>query len=145
MAGFFGRTGVTITDNTGVVLPLFAAAAERAAMEGGEIVRADAYERANVSPGVAGNGVGGAHMRDEIKVSPINPREGGTEITVRIGIDMAIIPYAHHQEFGSRGKPFLRPAIDENREAVRQRMREVMREELGGARVGTLVRFRRFA
>lgn len=148
MAGFFGRAGIelrdTLTANLEALPARIRAAAEAAVLAGGEVIRAAAYDNANVSPGVVGNGVGGEHMRDEIKVVM---GERTHEIFAFIRIDMSIIPYAAHQEFGDRGNGFMRRAVDENRQEVHAVMGEVMKAALGGESVplSTLVRFRRIA
>lgn len=147
MAGFYGRTGIEFTNTLGeglarveaVIRPAAIAAVTAAAAP---IILA-AYDKANVSAGEKGHGVNGEHMRDEIKATVFEYENG---VSARIGIDMSIIPYAAHQEFGVRGKPFLRPAIDENRDEAHRIMAAVMREHLADARnIRTKVRFRAFA
>lgn len=145
MPNFYGRMGIQFTDTMSAVFDELAdatlAICTEAVLEAGEIIRAAAFEKANVSKGVRGHGRDGEHMRDEIKVTVYEYESG---VSARIGIDLSVIPYAPHQEFGPRGKPFLRPAIDENREACHEKMREVLADGLiHGAR--TKVRFRSYA
>jgi hypothetical protein len=147
MAGFYGRTGIELEGDLITNLETLAAkvrpAALAAVQEGAEIIRAAAYNNANVSPGFIGNGVNGEHMRDEIKVVPY---EYPTSVSARIQIDMSIIPYAAHQEFGPHGNAFLRRAIDESRSDVYDRIRTVFSAAIGAdGKFRTAVRIRRFA
>jgi Bacteriophage protein of unknown function (DUF646). len=147
MAGFYGRTGIEFTDTLtanlerleAVIRPL----AIEAVTEGAELIRAQAYLNANVSPGIRGNGVNGEHMRDEIKVEV---REKPNGVDARIAIDMDIIPYAAHQEFGARGNAFLSRAVDSMRDAAHERMRTVFSAGLdSNGKFKSAVRFRRYA
>jgi hypothetical protein len=148
MPSFYGRLGIefkeTITAGLEEAGHDVYAVCDVALFEAGEIVRASAYEKANVSKGVLGHGRGGEHMRDEIKVS--DPYEYPTGVSVRIGVDLNIIPYAAHQEFRPEphGKPYLRPAIDETRQQCHDMIQQVLSDfVVHGGR--TKVRFRRFA
>lgn len=147
MRNFYGRAGVEVRDTLSDGLESLSARvrmlARDAAMEGGHIIRVRAYENANVSAGVMGYGVHGEHMRDEIKVTLV---DYPTSVSAKVGIDLSIIPYAPHQEFGPHGNAFMSRAVDETRQEVHQRMGEVMAEGLRGSLVArTAVRFRRFA
>lgn len=120
MAGqFYGRTGVdfrnTIPEGVEKLKAVLRKRIEQAVLEAGNVVAERAYDLANVSAGAAGHAADGSHMRDNIAVHIV---KGATTVEARIGIDMSIVPYAHHQEFGPRGKPFLRPAMDESRSEV---------------------------
>lgn len=135
---FFGRLGVGVGDDMASriqgMIPIVQQAAMYAVMTAGEIIRRDAWGRANVSPGIIGNAVDGTHMRDNIQVRPQVERQGAS---CRIFIDLTIVPYAHHQEFNTRtGKPFMRPAMDENRTLVRDIMGQIIREALFGEAAG---------
>jgi HK97 gp10 family phage protein len=140
---FYGRTGLEFKDDlTGKLLKLkgeIRARAREAVLAAGDMIAQRAYDKANVSPRVIGHAVDGRHMRDCIEVIII---EDPHQVSAKIGIDISNVPYAPHQEFGSRGKPFLRPAIDESREEAHQIMRSVL---IDGAEPRSLVRFRRFA
>lgn len=147
MAGFYGRTGVDFTNTLTPGLESLALQVRPAAIEaataGAEIIRQRAYENANVSAGVAGHGVGGAHMRDEIRVEV---REAEFTISARIAIDMRIIPYAAHQEFGPHGNAFMRRAIDETRDDVHAVIKSTFTASLGAkGKFKTAVRFRSIA
>lgn len=149
MRNFNARAGVdireTISDGMDTLRYSIAAAIDAAVRAGGEVIRQRAYENANVSPGILGNGVDGSHMRDNYKVEVLHQEHGSQ---AKIGIDLSIIPYAPHQEFGPHGNAPLRRAIDETRSEVHAKMRDVFRETLGpgeSVRFGTAVRFRRFA
>lgn len=144
MAGFYGRTGVDFTNTLTEGLEAFAANLRPAAIEaagaGAEIIRQRSYENANVSSGVSGHGVNGEHMRDEIRVEI---REYPLTVSARIAIDMGIIPYAVHQEFGPHGNGFMRRAIDETRDEVHDAIKVTFVTSLGAnAKVRTAVRFR---
>ena len=144
--GFYGRAGVEIKDDlTGgleSLKGLVRDAAEDAVRGGLEIIRTAAYPKANVSPGERGNAKDGRHMRDCMDISTYRDDQGAHG---RLFIDMNNVPYAAHQEFGMNGKPFIRPAIDETREEVRQHMRRVMAEQVGDFKVGTSVKKRNIA
>lgn len=147
MAGFYGRTGIEFKGNLATNLENLSKSirslAMEAVLEGGEIIRAAAYNNANVSPGVRGHGRDGEHMRDELKVTAIEYPAG---VSARIGIDMAVIPYAAHQEFGPRGNAFLARAIDETRGDVRETMGAIIKAGLGAdGKVAIKVRFRKYA
>lgn len=146
MAGFYGRTGIEFTDTLTDGLANFASVVRPAAIQAvsaaAEAIRSKAYDYANVSPGVTGHGVGGQHMRDEIKVEV---RETPTSVSARIAIDMSIIPYAAHQEFGERGNRFMTRAVDDTRQDAHDIMREHVRSVFGATKVKTAVRFRRIA
>jgi HK97 gp10 family phage protein len=141
---FFTRIGVGVTDTLGPGLEAFAALIRQqamyAVMEAGEHIRALAWGYANVSPGIVGNATDGSHMRDNINVTPFLTDNGAA---ARIGIDLSVVPYAHHQEFGPRGKPFMRPALDESRELVREIMAARLREVFDDANVKLFTRFYR--
>lgn len=127
MAGqFYGRTGVdiknTIPDGVAKLKAVLARRIEAAVKEGGALIAERAYDKANVSAG-PGHALDGGHMRDHIEV---HVRKTETTVEARIGIDMSLVPYAHHQEFGPRGKPFLRPAMDESRAEVHDIMQSAM-------------------
>lgn len=143
--GFYGKTGVefsnTLLQGTDELKARLRKRIETALLVGAEIVRERAYELANVSPGEVGNARDGRHMRDCID---IELRDDGTSITTKIGIDMSNVPYAAHQEFGARGKPFLRPAIDESRSEIRDLMQGVL-DGTVAEDASVMVRFRRFA
>lgn len=144
---FYGKVGIEITDDLSKGLEFLVPAIQEAALmaveAGGEIIRESAYAKANVSPGVYGHGAHGEHMRDEIKVTAQMTEQGAVG---RVQIDMSIIPYAAHQEFGARGKPFLRPAIDETREQVRETMRNIISHQvMSGFKMSTTVKKRNIA
>lgn len=142
---FYGRTGVefnsTLDEGIRRIKDRTRPRVVKAVLAAAELVRSRAYDLANVSPGVHGHAVDGRHMRDCIEVGLI--QEPG-QVSARIGIDMSNVPYAHHQEFGPNGKPFLRPAIDESRHEAHEIMREAF-DDTSAAEVSTAVRFRRFA
>lgn len=146
MAGFYGRTGIefkdTLTDGLAQLALKVGPAAEAAVAEAGELIRGLAYINANVSPGILGNGAGGEHMRDEIKVE-VRRMDNG--VSARIGIDMSIIPYAAHQEFGPHGNRFLSRAIDEGRQEAHQIMRMVFSASIKDGKFSTQVRMRNIA
>jgi hypothetical protein len=137
---FFTRIGVGYSDTLSPGLEAFGDMIRQqcmyAVMEAGEYIRSLAWGYANVSPGVIGNATDGSHMRDNINVTPFLTDSGAA---AKIGIDLAIVPYAHHQEFGPRGKPFMRPALDESRDYIRELMAARLREvfEDGHAKVFT--------
>lgn len=137
MPSFYGRMTFNFTDTITEMFLAMEARIDAACLEAiaaaGEVVRESAYSKANVSAKPRGGGINGEHMRDEIKVAAF-PTEFGVAATV--GIDLSVIPYAEHQEFGIHGKPFLRPALDENIETCH----EVIREHLAASLVeGTAV------
>lgn len=147
MANFYGRTGIEVKGDLVERLQDLASgvrdAASAAVAAGGEVIRKQAYDYANVSPGVEGHGVGGAHMRDEIKVDLYQYETG---VSARIWIDMGIIPYAAHQEFGPHGNAFMRRAIDDTRDQVHESIRSTFSAAIGeGGKYSTKVRFRRYA
>lgn len=148
MPNFYGRLGIrfdtSIMDALDALPELFHETLEWIVMEAAEPIALHAYSLANVSPKPVGHGVHGEHMRDMIELTPYVYPDG---VSVRIGIDLSIIPYAAHQEFGPRGKPFLRPAIDEGREQAHQTMKILLSEELPAIARNTRskVRFRRYA
>lgn len=144
MANFYGRAGITLSgdlaENLKDLSSSVRAAAIAAALAGGEVIRARAYDNANVSKGESGHGINGEHMRDEIHVSM---RENRDEISAIVGIDLAIIPYAPHQEFGPHGNAFMRRAIDETREEVHETVRSTFTAAMGAnGKIKTAVRFR---
>lgn len=147
MANFYGRAGIDITNTLSESLEHLAfgvrAAAIQAVLAGAEIVRAQAYMNANVSQGISGHGINGEHMRDEIRIST---QTVGNVISGRVQIDMGIIPYAAHQEFGPHGNAFMRRAFDEKRDEAHAVMGSVFSASLGlDGKVRTQVRFRRYA
>lgn len=147
MANFYGRTGIdianTLSDNLEHLAFSVRAAAIQAVLAGAEVIREQAYINANVSNGINGHGVNGEHMRDEIRITTTTV---GTVISGRVQIDMSVIPYAAHQEFGPRGNAFMRRAFDERRDDAHRVMGEVFSARLGAdGKVKTQVRFRRFA
>ena len=144
---FYTRVGVEIRDDLSGRLEMLKGPireASKLALEAaGEVIRQRAYELANVSPGILGHGLNGAHMRDEIRVQVKETDQGAVG---RVGIDLAVIPYAPHQEFGPNGKPFLRPATDETREEVRQIMRDIIATQvMEGFKIGTSIKKRNIA
>lgn len=147
MAGFYGRTGIEFTgdllENLERLQTEVRPAAIAAVTQAAEIIQAKAYAYANVSAGVQGHGVNGEHMRDEIK---IETREYPVSVSARIGIDMSVIPYAAHQEFGPRGNRFLTRAVDESRDECHAVLREVFSASLGAdGKIRTAVRLRRIS
>lgn len=147
MPSFYGRTGIDITNTLSENLEHLASRVRGVAIEavlaGAEPIKQAAYDNANVSRGILGHGVNGEHMRDEIKVTVT---ESGNVISGRVQIDMGIIPYAAHQEFGPRGNAFMRRAFDEKRDEAHKIMGSVFSAALGSdGKVRTQVRFRRYA
>lgn len=126
MSQFYGRIGNTIPEGIDRLKMAMRRRLRKMAEAAGAIVAERAYDLANVSPGDTGHANDGTHMRDNIAVEVI---ETGTTIEARVGIDMSNVPYAHHQEFGSRGKPFLRPAMDESRPEIHEMMQDAMEDE----------------
>ena len=141
--GFYGRVAVvdTLSEGLDQVSANAFYAAQDAVLAGGEIIKNRAHDLANVSPKEIGHARDGRHMRDCIEVALVD--KPGTLVSARIFIDSDNVPYAVHQEFGPNGKPFMRPAIDETREEVRSKMRELLAGELIGGKVQ--VRFRGIA
>ena len=147
MAGFYGRTGIefkdTLTENLTRLSLLVRPMATEAVTEAAEIIRTRAFMYANVSPGVLGHGIHGEHMRDELK---IDVRDTPTGVSARIQIDMGIIPYAAHQEFGPHGNRFLSRAIDESRAECHATIRQVFSAGISAnGQFSSQVRFRGIA
>lgn len=146
MRSFYGKTGIEIKDDLTGNLPglkaLIRAAALSSTEKGAKIIAEDAARRCIRSAGVVGNGLDGSHLQDKISYEVHETPEGAY---ARIGPDMINNWYAPHVEFGLA--PFLRPAIDENRDEVHAAMREEMQKFLGAgaAATSTAVRFRRYA
>lgn len=142
---FFTRIGISYDDratqNLAFVHGAVRMSAFNAVEEVCEFIRASAWSKANVSKGERGNARDGTHMRDNIAVSVEETKSG---VVGKIGIDLDNVPYAHHQEFGPRGKPFMRPALDEGRSFAREMLAGRMREALGvQSRVRPFTRFYR--
>src|ERR1041384_4049221 len=132
--GFYARTGIEFDTSSLIkglenVAERVVSASVDAVLNAGEIIRSRAYYLANVSPGIKGNARDGRHMRDCIEV---NLFAGTSYVGVRIEIDMTNVYYAAHQEFGARGKPFIRPALDESREEVHEMLRATLQEGIEG-------------
>lgn len=133
MAGaFYGRSGIdfrnTIPDGVERLKGKLRANMIRAVEEAGELVRSRAYDNANVKTG---------HMRENIETHVV---EHNGIVEARVGVDLAVVPYAHHQEFGPHGNAFLRRAFDESRAECH----EIMRSALDDTAIedsSTLVRF----
>lgn len=143
MRSFYGRTGIEfrdeITENLVRLSKRVREEARNAVLMAAGIVQEKAHDYANVSPGETGNAVDGTHMRDNVEIGVI---ETPTAIEARIGIDLSIVPYAPHQEFGPHGNAFLRRAMDDSRDECHEIMQSVL---IDGVEPHTLVRFRRYA
>jgi hypothetical protein len=141
---FYGKTGIEIKDGLSDGLQSLATKArhvtEVAAYAGAVIVQRRAVELCPRSPGESGNGRDGSHIQDKIDIRIVQEPAGAY---AKIGVfDVANNPYGPHLEFGDRGRPFMRPAIDETREEVHQEMRRVVAEELGSLPIRSQVRFK---
>lgn len=140
----YGRTGIDLKDTLTEGLESLATKAEYAmglAVYAGAVpIQRRAIELCPRSAREPGHGRDGSHIQDKIEIEVV------TEINrayAKIGVfDVANNPYAPHIEFGDRGTPFIRPAIDETREESRAAMAEVMRDELSGHGYRASVRFK---
>ncbi|KON62733.1 hypothetical protein KOEU_37810 [Komagataeibacter europaeus] len=80
----------------------------------------------------------GPHMRDNIKITSVDQTKNTsypTAVTVRVGISKAHQMKGWAQERGTRkqvAKPFMRPALDYNRQKVLNILAIRLREELEG-------------
>lgn len=119
MAGsFYGRSGIdfrnTVPEGVERLKGRLRAAMVQAVEEAGELVRSRAYDNANVKTG---------HMRENIEVHVV---ESNSIVEARVGVDLSVVPYAHHQEFGPHGNAFLRRAFDESRAECHDIMRSAL-------------------
>jgi HK97 gp10 family phage protein len=99
-----------------------------AAVAGAEIVRTDASLRAPRSQG-AGSYPDGGHAADHI-ITKTSEKPG--EVSARVGPDKNAF-YINFYETGTskvRARPFLRPALDENKDKILEAMAAVFRKHL---------------
>lgn len=140
----YGKVGIELRDTLSDSLSSLATkvpdATVAAVTAGATIVQQRAIELCPRSKKDPGNGRDGSHIQDKIDIQIVTePYRAVATVGV---FDVANNPYAPHLEFGDRGTPFLRPALDETRSEVHQEMRSVLAGALGDQKVRTSVRFK---
>lgn len=109
------------------------AALRKAGRDAMEPVLADMKQHAGFDETSAG-----PHMRNDIKITSVDQTKNTsypTAVTVRVGVSRAHHIKAWAQERGTRkqvAKPFMRPALDYNRQRVLNILAIRLREELEG-------------
>lgn len=96
-------------------------AVSRAMDEGEKIVETSAKSKVRVKTG---------NLKNSIEEK--NRSLTSTTISIDIGTD---VDYAAHQEYGTRklsAQPFLRPALDENSNAIQAKIEAAIKSALGG-------------
>jgi hypothetical protein len=136
---FYTKNGIAFSDEITDNLVKLRGAVRQRVRDGvllaAGLIQSKAYDNANVSAGVRGHAVDGSHMRDNIAVHLV---ETPTQVEARVGIDLSIVPYAPHQEFGPNGNSFMRRAIDESRDECHEIMQSIV---VDGADARSFVRF----